>query len=44
MSYARKFGECNGRGQELETAYAELVKAVGAGKAAACKVMVPKEP
>lgn len=36
VNYARKFGECNGRGAELDKAYAELVKAVGAGKAAAC--------
>ena len=35
VAYARKFGECNGRGAALEDQYSALVKAVGPGKAAA---------
>merc|ERR1719329_707531 len=35
--FARKFGETNGRGAELEAAYKVLEKAVGAGKAEACR-------
>jgi len=35
--FARKFGETNGRGAELESAYVVLEKAVGSGKAAACR-------
>lgn len=35
--YARLFGESNGRGAALESAYAVLESAVGKGKAAACR-------
>eukprot|EP00277_Geminigera_cryophila_P038405 CAMPEP_0173113310 /NCGR_PEP_ID=MMETSP1102-20130122/46760_1 /TAXON_ID=49646 /ORGANISM="Geminigera sp., Strain Caron Lab Isolate" /LENGTH=270 /DNA_ID=CAMNT_0014014993 /DNA_START=1 /DNA_END=813 /DNA_ORIENTATION=+ len=35
--YARKFGECNGRGADLKKAFDVMEKAVGPGKAAACE-------
>lgn len=35
--YARKFGECDGRGADLEEAFTVLEKAVGAGSASACR-------
>ena len=34
--YARKFGECDGRGGDLTKAYDKLVATVGAGQAASC--------